>query len=528
MYIKKQIDEWLLAEFADQDARFKAGLIINFSAIAIVFALFYFALTLINHLAEVRYVMMADVVLFGLVILLLYRTKSTFWAGQCYVLICWLTTFVLIYVTGGTRSIILAWLPIVPLVALLLIDRTWAWIWLALTAVQLAVYWIYDYLGLALPYYPITATSLYIVPVAFGILVILLWITQIFDSQQKQLRHALITTNKQLTTSEEELRQNLEEMRSIQDIISQREKQLRLNKEKLEHYNQLLMDLVKSKPIQQGFLDEAISGILTVAANGMGVSRASVWQYTGNPAAITCLSLYQSQEKTFETGAVLKAIDFPSYFKNILSEGIICANDARFNLATREFKDTYLVPLRIYSMLDVPFHVNGNFHGILCFEQQDSVREWTAEDSAFAKSLADITSLAFVSANRRAAKEQIIAQGLKIMEQHDQLKVYSDEIKAINQQLEKRVAERTEKLSQQNERMREYSFINAHLLRGPSCRIQGLIDLLNSQQLSPDEEAQVIHYLEVSATELDTIIRKITTTLDTQEPVVSMNKEFEI
>lgn len=524
MSIKKQIEDWLLAEFADQDARFKAGLIVNFSAIAIVFAIFYIALTFVNHLIEVRYMMVADVLLFSAVVFLLHETKSTFWASQLYVLICWLTTFGLIYVTGGTRSIILAWLPLVPLVALLLIDRTWAWIWLALTSIQLIVYWVYDYLGLVLPYYPITATSLYIVPVAFGILVILLWVTQIFDSQQRRLRHKLISANEQLTSSEEELRQNLEEMRTIQEIISQREKELRVNKEKLEHYNRLLMDLVKSKPIQQGFLDQAISGILTVAAEGMRVSRASIWQYTSNPAAITCLALYQWQEKKFEKGAVLNAIDFPSYFKNILGEGIISANDARINLATREFKDSYLIPLNIYSMLDVPFHVNGNFHGVLCFEQQGATREWTAEDSAFAKSLADITSLAFVSANRRAAKEQIIAQGLKIMEQHDQLKTYSDEIRAINQQLEKRVAERTEKLFQQNERMREYSFINAHLLRGPSCRIQGLINLLNSQQLSPEEEALVVHYLDVSAAELDTIIRRITKTLDADEHLLVVNK----
>jgi hypothetical protein len=431
---------------------------------------------------------------------------------------------VLIYVTGGIHSIILAWLPIVPLVALLLIDRTWAWIWLGLTAVQLLMYWLYDYLELALPYYPITSTAIYIVPVAFGILVILLWITQIFDSRQERMRNQLVDTNEQLVTSEEELRQNLEELRSIQEIITQRETELRSNKEKLEHYNRLLMELVKSKPIQQGFLDQAINDILTVAAEGLQVSRSSIWQYQTNPASITCLTLFQRKGKSFEKGAVLKAIDFPSYFKNILSEGIISADDARTNLATREFKNSYLIPLDIHSMLDVPFHVNGNFHGVLCFEQQEQMRVWTAEDNSFVKSLSDITSLAFVSANRRAAKEQIIAQGLKIMEQHDQLKSYSDEIHAINQQLEKRVAERTEKLFQQNERMREYSFINAHLLRGPSCRIQGLIALLNSKQLTAEEEKLVLHYLDISAAELDDIIRRITKTLDSGDQLMVVNK----
>jgi GAF domain-containing protein len=520
MSSKEQIDAWLNSEFPDQDTRFRAGLIINFSVIAAVFAVFYILLTLINHLIEVRYMMFADVVLFSAVLAILRLTKSVFWSAQLYVLICWLTTFGLIYVTGGTHSIILAWLPIVPLVALLLIDRMWAWIWLGLATIQLLMYWLYDYLDLALPYYPITATSVYIVPVAFGILVILLWITQVFDSRQRQLRNQLISSNKQLVTSEEELRKNLEEVRAIQEVITQREQELRTNKEKLEYYNHLLMDVVKSKSIQQGFLDHAINHILEVAAEGLKVSRASIWQYQTNPASIVCLNLYQWKDKHFEKGMVLKALDFPSYFKNILSEGIISAADARTNLATREFKESYLLPLDIHSMLDVPFYVNGNFYGVLCFEQQQTMRVWSAEDSSFAKSLADITSLAFVSANRRAAKEQIIAQGLKIMEQHDQLKSYAEEIQAINQQLEKRVAERTEKLMIQAERMREYSFINAHLLRGPSCRIQGLLALLNSRQLSAEEEKLVLHYLDVSATELDDIIRRITKTLDASEVVL--------
>lgn len=517
MAIRKSVDLWLHSRFAEETERIRARLIVHFAAIAALFAFCYLLLTLINRLVEVRYMMLSDVVLFGLVVLLLRKSDTTRPAAQLLVLVCWLTTFGLIYFSGGTHSVILAWLPLVPLVALLLINRTWAWIWLGLTTLQVFAFWLADYLQLALPHYPSTFTNLYIVPAVVGLLVFLLWFTQIFDTQQRRLRQAFQATNRQLTASEIELRRNLEELRATQHIISQREHELRMNKQKLERNNLLLMELVKATPIQQGYLEEAIREILTVATDGIQVSRASIWVFDEKPSRITCALLYRQNEKTFERGAVLHAADYPQYFLHIRSEGIIAVCDARTNAATSEFKEGYLIPLDIHSMLDVPFYVNGHFHGLLCFEQQQAPRDWSAEDGAFAKSLADMTSLAFVSANRRAGKEQIIAQGVKIMEQHDQLKAYASEIQQINEQLEKRVIERTERLVYQNERLREYAFINAHLLRGPSARIQGLISLLISGRLSKEDEQQALDYLEVSGEELDKIIRKINRTLEAGE-----------
>src|SRR6187549_681374 len=59
-----------------------------------------------------------------------------------------------------------------------------------------------------------------------------------------------------------------------------------------------------------------------------------------------------------------------------------------------------------------------------------------------------------------------------------------EELDVLNKSLESKVAERTQKLEEQNKKLRDHAFYNAHLLRGPFCRIQGLIQL---QDLVTDE-----------------------------------------
>src|SRR6185369_17055008 len=54
-----------------------------------------------------------------------------------------------------------------------------------------------------------------------------------------------------------------------------------------------------------------------------------------------------------------------------------------------------------------------------------------------------------------------------------------DELNALNHNLEALVSQRTSELEEQNEKLKNYAFFNAHLLRGPFCRVQGLIHLQN-------------------------------------------------
>jgi signal transduction histidine kinase len=84
-----------------------------------------------------------------------------------------------------------------------------------------------------------------------------------------------------------------------------------------------------------------------------------------------------------------------------------------------------------------------------------------------------------------------------------------EELSVLNESLEKIVSQRTSELEEQNKKLTEYAFFNAHLLRGPFCRVKGLISL---QEMIGDYETEKVHIrnkLNDSIEELDTVIREI-------------------
>lgn len=114
-----------------------------------------------------------------------------------------------------------------------------------------------------------------------------------------------------------------------------------------------------------------------------------------------------------------------------------------------------------------------------------------------------------------ALNEEIRAQQDEVVMQRDELEVKNKNIEElhkklmeVNQGLEKMVEDRTAALTEQNKRLEEYAFINAHKLRSPVANVLGLINLLESSK-SQEERTQIQAHLQKSAAELDEVIRSI-------------------
>jgi light-regulated signal transduction histidine kinase (bacteriophytochrome) len=92
-----------------------------------------------------------------------------------------------------------------------------------------------------------------------------------------------------------------------------------------------------------------------------------------------------------------------------------------------------------------------------------------------------------------------------------------NELNKFNQHLEKEVHERTSKLEEQNDKLKKHAFYNAHLLRGPFCRIQGLIQLEELVQNTDADKQEIRKRLQESINELDTRIKEIQEIVETKE-----------
>ncbi len=95
-----------------------------------------------------------------------------------------------------------------------------------------------------------------------------------------------------------------------------------------------------------------------------------------------------------------------------------------------------------------------------------------------------------------------------------QIENQKEELNSINQNLEMLIRQRTKSLMEQNEKLQKHAFFNAHMLRGPFCRIKGLINL---KELSKeDDEIETINLkLAVSIDELDSRLHEIQTMVET-------------
>ncbi len=118
-----------------------------------------------------------------------------------------------------------------------------------------------------------------------------------------------------------------------------------------------------------------------------------------------------------------------------------------------------------------------------------------------------------------ALNEEIVSQREEVMAQRDSLADKNLEIENVNRQmaevnasLEELVDQRTQVLQEQNKKLSEYAFFNAHKLRAPLARIMGLVNLLKKNS-NLKEQPTILTHLSKSSEDLDTVVRSISDTL---------------
>jgi len=84
-----------------------------------------------------------------------------------------------------------------------------------------------------------------------------------------------------------------------------------------------------------------------------------------------------------------------------------------------------------------------------------------------------------------------------------------EELTSLNQNLEAVVLQRTRALEEQNQKLKDYAFYNAHTLRGPFCRVKGLVHLRELVKIDGREAEEINTRLLQSLEELDQKIQDI-------------------
>lgn len=193
---------------------------------------------------------------------------------------------------------------------------------------------------------------------------------------------------------------------AVTDLTEQKKatEEQREREKRLLRQSRVLAKLTTRKTPRPGSLAEGLGEITEAAARTLQVERAGVWLFNADRTSVRCADLFELQAQHHSRGQELAATDFPNYFAKIEERRAIAANEVHTDPLTREFSQSYFLPLGISSVLDAPIRLEGKTVGVVWHEHVGPARHWTPDEIHFAGSIADIVSLVLEGKERQQAE----------------------------------------------------------------------------------------------------------------------------
>lgn len=176
----------------------------------------------------------------------------------------------------------------------------------------------------------------------------------------------------------------------IRDLTErkQAERERARSAEEGQHFASALVELGRAALTDPADLHGHVTSIV---AGALDIARVSIWSL--DAASATCLDLFDATGPGHSAGIVLEEQAFLPYFAALREESVIVAPDARTHRATACFRESYLEPLGIVSMLDVPVRTLAGVEGVLCIESTER-RQWRDAEVRFCLDAATLLSQA--------------------------------------------------------------------------------------------------------------------------------------
>lgn len=168
------------------------------------------------------------------------------------------------------------------------------------------------------------------------------------------------------------------------------------------------------------------------------------------------------------------------------------------------------------------------FHGILATGVCAISGYWSY--TIYNRTLADAANLktqTMLKTQLQEKNEELTASEEELRASQEELLASQEELTQINENLNTLVKQRTLTIIDQNKKFVHHAFINAHQVRAPLARIQGLVNLLNYEHNLTKEDQEILRRLKAASDELDDILHEVRKNLDAAE-YKGLENEMEI
>jgi len=182
------------------------------------------------------------------------------------------------------------------------------------------------------------------------------------------------------------------------------------SRERMARQQAALVAVTHSDVFQTGDITDALEYMSEMAGQALDTARTGIFRYTHAKTAIRALDVYVRPAGTHESGVELESAKYPAYFRALEETEVIAASDAQSDPRTSEYRDGYLRPFGITSMMDAPIHLHGRLEGVLCFEHVGPCREWSPDEKTFAVAMAHLVSMALARWDQQRLQRRLAAQ----------------------------------------------------------------------------------------------------------------------
>ncbi|NUP99344.1 MAG: response regulator [Armatimonadetes bacterium] len=182
--------------------------------------------------------------------------------------------------------------------------------------------------------------------------------------------------------------------------------------------NRALVDLARGEELNAPGLEATLRRVTKVAAQTLGVERASFWRLEES-GILRSVTEYDQVTDTWRAGGWLDGSRLPEYMRALEESRSLAVGDCRTDPRTMELREARLEPANTVALLDAPVRLGGRLCGLLCHDHAGQVRHWTVDEQQFVASLADVLALALEAHERRIAEERVRYQAHLLEEVSD-------------------------------------------------------------------------------------------------------------
>ncbi len=180
---------------------------------------------------------------------------------------------------------------------------------------------------------------------------------------------------------------------------------------KLNYYakklNETLIHQSHNQLFYEGNITDGSKHLTKEVTLSLDVDRCSIWLYNEDRTSIELKELYVKSEDKWYNNMVLHKKDYEPYFNVLAVEKMIVADDALTHPSTRCFTETYLIPLGIKSMLDVPIYYKGKIIGVICIESLEA-KEWHKVEVNFGEMLSSLFAFMYSVKENKMVEQDLM------------------------------------------------------------------------------------------------------------------------